>query len=403
MYIKRKIEDTILRYLDKKEILAIVGPRQAGKTTVLKKIQAGLKKAIYLSFEDLAELELFVEDIKSFADKYQAYHYLFIDEFQYAKNGGRNLKYLADFHPEFKIIISGSSAIDLSVKTLKFLVGRVLIFNLYQLDFEEYLNFKAPDLARLRENFKTDLAAATISPAVNKQFLNLLADFIRFGAYPRVVLATSAEEKEVILKNIYNTYFLREVRDILGLIDDFKLAKLIKALALQIGQLVNYSELAQIADYDHLSLKKYLNFLEKTFICQSVRPFFRNKRKEIVKNPKIYFFDSGLRNYIVGNFNAPADRADKGALWENFIFSELIKTERQINFWRAKSGREVDFIYETAAGLVAIESKSSAGGGKAEAGLAEFTAEYHPAAAYLLNEKKFGRLKDSLGLPLWII
>ena len=125
MYIKRKLEDDIFKYLEKREILAIIGPRQAGKTTLLKKIQDGLENSIFLNFEDRDVLELFEQDIKGFAKKYFNYKYIFIDEFQYSKKGGKGLKYLYDEFPDNKIIISGSSAIDLTIHAIKFLVGRI--------------------------------------------------------------------------------------------------------------------------------------------------------------------------------------------------------------------------------------------------------------------------------------
>ncbi|MCG2686780.1 AAA family ATPase, partial [Candidatus Parcubacteria bacterium] len=155
MYYKRKLEDTILEYLDKREILAIVGPRQSGKTTLLGKIQADLKDSIFLNFEDKEVLELFEQDIKNFAKKYfNNYKYIFIDEFQHSKNGGKNLKYLYDSFLNNKIIISGSSAIDLTIHAIKFLVGRIFVFNLYQLDFEEFLNFKQQDLLPIYLDYK---------------------------------------------------------------------------------------------------------------------------------------------------------------------------------------------------------------------------------------------------------
>ena len=148
------------------------------------------------------------------------------------------------------------------------------------------------------------------------------------------------------MKNIYNTYFLREVRDILGLIDDWKLEKMIKALALQIGNLIEYNELGRIAEFSYPTLKKYLNFLEKTFVCSFVRPFYKNKRTEIVKNPKTYFFDSGLRNIIVSDFRKLSERGDGGQLLENAVFMELTKSGTFFNFWRDKKKNEVDFVLQ---------------------------------------------------------
>ncbi len=393
MYIERKIEPLILGYLEKKEIIAIIGPRQAGKTTLLRKIQAELENSIFLSFEDREDLELFEQDIKGFANKYLHHKYVFIDEFQYSKNGGKLLKYLFDTFPDNKIIISGSSAIDLTIHAIKYLVGRVLVFNLYQLDFEEFLKFKNDDLFRIyAENKKivdlknNKIGALDISKNILSQFNKILEEFIIWGGYPRVVLAGDEAEKKIILKNIYNTYFLRDVKDLLGLADDFKLSKLLRALSVQIGQLIAYNELGNISGYDYITLKKYINILEKTFICKTIRPFFVNKRTEIVKNPKAYFFDTGLRNYAINDFNKLENRLDKGFLYENFIATQFIKYDMEINFWRTKSDSEVDFVFEINNERIPLESKSSFSKTKISKSLSSFMTEYAPSFSIVANE-----------------
>lgn len=382
MYIKRKLEDKILRYLKEKEILAIVGPRQSGKTTLLKRIQENLKDSIYLTFEDLGVLELFEKDIKKFAITFKDYRYLFIDEFQYARAGGKNLKYLYDTRPELKIIISGSSAIDLTVKAIKFLVGRIFVLDLYQLDFGEYLSGVDSQLFSYYRKATTE----NISPAINEKLFKALEDFIIWGGYPRIATVADKEIKQEILKNIYNTYFLRDIKDTLGLIDDFALSKLIEILSLSSGQLVDYQELSKSSGYDFKTLKKYLNILEKTFICQSVRPYFQNKRTEIVKNPKIYFFDTGLRNYALKNFHGLSGRGDKGSLAENFVYSQFFKTGLKANFWRSKNKAEVDFIARLNGSFIPIEIKSGNEDNIPD-GLKSFINKYRPESAYVLNRE----------------
>ncbi|MFH1838397.1 MAG: ATP-binding protein [Candidatus Kuenenbacteria bacterium] len=368
MYIKRKLEDTILKYLNVPEIIAIIGPRQSGKTTILNKIFSKLKKAEYLNFDDKKVLNLFENDVDSFREIYvKNFDYLFIDEFQYAKNGGSKLKYIFDKNKQenrkVKIFISGSSSIDLVVNAVKYLVGRIFIFNLYPLDFEEYLGYcdkkflplfkKGNKCFKNNEKFK-------ISNEAQVLILKHFDEYTLYGGYPRVVLSKNAEEKKQVLKNIYNTYFLREVRNVLGLIDDYKLEKLIQALALQIGNLIDYKELSVLSEYSYPTLKKYLNFLEKTFVCSFVRPFYKNKRIEIVKNPKVYFFDTGLRNYIINDFRLFDERNDLGALLENVIFEQLKKNEYNFNYWRTKQRQEIDFILHLAGGHeLALEVKNN--------------------------------------------
>jgi len=262
MLVKRKIEDTILKYLTNKEIIAIVGPRQCGKTTVMKKIFDDLDNAVFLTFEDQDTLSLFDRDIKKFINTYVlGRDYLFIDEFQYSKNGGKLLKYIYDEH-RVKIVISGSSAIDLTVKAVKYLVGRVFVFEMFPFDFEEYLSFRDVNYYELYKREKFDLVKGNECGLVAEQkkvLASYYEDFALYGGYPKVVTSQSVIEKKEVLKNIYNTYFLRDVKDILGLIDDYKLNNLIKALSLQVGQIIEQSELAAISEFSIQTIKKYFN------------------------------------------------------------------------------------------------------------------------------------------------
>ena len=305
MYIKRKIEAEIIGYLKRPEIIALIGPRQCGKTTTIKKIYNDLKKAVFLTFEDQDTLNLFEKNIKEFISTHIAGNdYVFIDEFQYAKNGGKLLKYIYDEHPT-KIIISGSSALDLTIKAAKFLVGRVFVLEMLPFNFEEYLQCRDPKYCSIYTKNKIDWENTknySLTAEQNIILKKYFEEYAIWGGYPAVILSKTEAEKKEVLKNIYNTYFLRDVKDILGLVDDYKLGKLIKALALQTGNLIEYKELTEISEFAYHTLKKYLNFLSKTYIISLIRPFYNNKRKEIVKNQKVYFFDTGLRNHIINNF-----------------------------------------------------------------------------------------------------
>mgnify|MGYP001617557067 FL=1 len=254
MYVTRHLEKDILKYIRTREVLAVVGPRQCGKTTLLKHIFKDLKNAIYLDFEDRENLELFDQDIKSFAELYaKPYNYLFIDEFQYAKEGGKNLKYIYDNY-KVKIIISGSSVSGLAVRSIKYLVGRIFVFNLYPFSFEEYLNHKEPALYEIYLKRK-------LTKPIILRLLPHFSEFCIYGGYPRVALSATKGEKETVLKNIYNTYFLKEIKEILNLQEDYKLSKLINALALQIGNVINYNELSGITGLNHSDLLNKINIL----------------------------------------------------------------------------------------------------------------------------------------------
>src|SRR3989344_5519483 len=290
MYIERDLEKKIKKYIKRKEIIAIVGSRQCGKTTLMKRIFENLKNAKFISFDNQKILEIFEKDIDFFIKNYiDGVDFLFIDEFQYANEGGKKLKYIYDNH-NTKIILSGSSAAELSIHSIKYLVGRIFVFPLFPLSFDEFLSFKNNKLREIlkRENI------------LSEQMINFVKkyydEFVIFGGYPEVVLAEKNEEKIEILKNIYNTYLLREIREILQISDDFKFMKLTKALALQVGSEASYNELSLITSYSYSDIIKYIGILKKTYICIESRPFFSNKRKELVKMPKFFFLDNGFRN-----------------------------------------------------------------------------------------------------------
>lgn len=381
MYIYRFLEKEIRKYLKKKEILAIVGARQCGKTTLLRHLFNDLKNAVFLDFEDREVLRLFSEDIESFIDLYvEKYNYVFIDEFQYAQDGGKQLKYIYDRH-KVKIIISGSSVSGLSIHSIKHLVGRIFVFNLYPFSFEEYLHYKEPALYN-----NIYLKRKLSSPIIDKIF-PYFHEFCLYGGYPRVILSNNKEEKEIVLRNIYNTYFLKEIKEILNLPEDHKLTKLIHALALQIGNIVNYNELSNVTGFAHKELADYMNILEKTFITLRSRPFYTNKRTELVKSPKIFFLDSGFRNMVLKNFQDIRDRQDKGNLYENFVASELIKGDYNLNYWRTKSKAEVDFIIELNGKSIPVEVKSLLMKPGLTKSLASFLDKYRSKTSIVLSER----------------
>ncbi|MFA6172027.1 MAG: ATP-binding protein [Patescibacteria group bacterium] len=404
MYIKRKIESKILKYLNSPEIIAILGPRQSGKTTVLRRIFESLNSASFISFEDREALGMFEKDIENFISAYvKNKRYLFIDEFQYARAGGKKLKYIFDSH-KIKIFISGSSSVDLAVNALKYLVGRIFIFNLYPLDFEEFIGYREKGLVTAYKEMSGGFKALTpvkIGDDLHAKFARLYEEYAIYGGYPRVVLSKNDEEKKEVLKNIYNTYFLREVKDILGLIDDYKLEKLLKGLALQIGNLIEYNELGRLSEYSYPTLKRYINFFEKTFISKLLPPFYKNKRKEIVKNPKVYFFDCGLRNFAANDFRRISERPDGGALLENAVFQQLIKGEYSFNYWRDKYKNEMDFILNLEGGkIAALEIKSRLKNPKLESAR-NFKKYYPEAEICLLYFNPRGASQDKLGLKFY--
>lgn len=379
MYIERLLENKIKSYLRRKEIIAIVGARQCGKTTLMKHMFSSLKNAKFISFDDQKILQLFEGDIDLFVKSYiEDVDFLFIDEFQYAKEGGRKLKYIYDTK-NTKIIISGSSTAELSIQSIKYLVGRIFIFTLFPFSFEEFLSYKNSKLNELIKEKKI------LSPVAIGAIKNVYEEYLIFGGYPEVVLAQSPEEKVEILKNIYSTFLLREMREILQISEDARLIKLMKALALQIGKEVNYHELALSTGFGYKEVVKYLNILTKTFICLESRPYFTNKRKELVKMPKFYFLDTGFRNLVIESFQEVEKRADRGALNENFVAAEISKKGSRLNYWRTKAGAEVDFILERENKLTPVEVKSLLKEPKYGRSFINFIEEYKPGRGIILS------------------
>ena len=380
IYVDRELEKKVVSYLKRREILAMVGTRQCGKTTLMKHIFRKLVKAKFISFEDRNTLDVFTNDIKLFIKNFvDGTKYLFIDEFQYAKNGGKQLKFVYDTC-NTKIIISGSSAAELSVQSIKFLVGRILVFTLSPFSFKEFLKHKDKGLYDAFRNKK-------LSKISIKMINKLYEEYITFGGYPAVVISRTRQEKIDVLRNIFNTYLLREIKEILQISDDFKISKLIKALSLQIGSIVNYNELSSLTGFDYPELIRYLGILKKTFICLESRPFFRNKRKEIVKAPRLYFLDNGFRNIAINNFSDIDLRVDKGPLNENFAASEIFKGGYELQYWRTKAGAEVDFVVEKGGKTIPIEVKSALKGIKFTRSFRNFVSEYGPERGIILSKE----------------
>ncbi|NOX18139.1 MAG: ATP-binding protein, partial [Chlorobi bacterium] len=297
--------------------------------------------------------------------------YVFIDEVQYADEGGKKLKYIYDTE-NVKLIISGSSSAEISIQSLKYLVGRIYVFNLLPFSFSEFLSARNEDLIKIYEKKR-------FGEEINKRLLKYVNEFLIFGGYPRVVLSEDEEEKRRTLQNIFNTLILREVRDLFGVASNDNFVKLLKVLAAQIGNIINYAELCAVTGIKLPELKRYFSILEELYILKRCYPFAKNKRTEIVKAPKIYFIDYGLRNVILDNFSA--ERPDKGALYENLIFAEYLKNEKELKYWRTKSGAEVDFIDDE----IPIEIKTVPKTGKS---LRSFITKYSPETAYIVSERE---------------
>lgn len=369
MYISREIEAEIKPFLTRKEVISIIGPRQAGKTTFIKHLEEELikkrKKVKFLTFEKRSDLELFQSDIEDFKSLASQYDCVIIDEFQYAKEGGQKLKYLYDA-TEVKFIVTGSSSLDLTFQTGKYMVGRMFDFEILPFSFREYLSAVDIELYNLitsklpsflLEDFKT---SEGFGKEINKRLAKKLEEFVVFGGYPAVVLSKTETEKRKTLESIVDKFLLKDIRSLLKLATEDELMKLQKFLAAQIGNLIKYEELSGASGLAYKELLKHLAILEKTYVIKLIKPFYTNKRTELVKNPKSYFIDLGLRNYILDDFRALLTRNDAGAVMENQALNSLKKIYHSpVKYWRTKSKAEVDFVIEAGKGLMPVEVKYS--------------------------------------------
>ena len=352
MYIRRNKEEKIRKLLELKEIVAVIGPRQAGKTTIINKILDEIKdkKITRITFDNLEILNEFESDLELFIEKYVLNsQILFIDEVQYSKNSGQKLKYIYDTY-KIKIVLSGSSATEISLNTSKYLVGRIFIIELLTLSFQEFLFFKDAPLSKLL------YSNSPLNPQRIQLCEKYLKEYLLFGGYPQVVLLEDEEIKFEALKNIYNTYLLKEIKEILQFSEYFKLDKVVKLLSSQVSNLVNVSQLSNDTSLRIEEINSILFILENTYIIKLLQPFYRNKHTELVKANKVYFFDLGLRNILL-NIRSLSQITNLGEMYENVVLCELIREDIDLKYWRNKSKSEVDFIVEVAHKVIPIEVK----------------------------------------------
>ena len=337
MYI-RTLENIILDKLNKGKAIIIIGARQVGKTTLIKKVLAN-KNYLFLDADDPTVRNLLTnpntEQIRNLIGKHKI---IFLDEAQRILGVGLTLKIITDQFKDVQLLVSGSSSFGLSNELNEPLTGRKWEYELFPISWEEY------------ENHHGYLKS-------EQQIENRLL----YGFYPEV-LNNPGEEKEY-LKQLLNSYLYMDILAYSDIRKPEVLEKLLQALALQMGNEVNYNELAQIVGINKITIQKYIDILEKGYVVFRLSSFSNNIRNEIKKNKKIYFYDNGVRNMILGNFNQLDLRQDKGALWENFLISERKKqniyknTFSKMYFWRTRQQQEVDYVEEQNGTITGYEFK----------------------------------------------
>ncbi|MCF8275405.1 MAG: ATP-binding protein [Flavobacteriales bacterium] len=337
--IERSIFKTLQDHFFDKKAIVIIGPRQTGKTTLLRKLASTFGEYLYLDGDDATTRQTLTDPSYERLNQLIGDHRIvFVDEAQRIGNAGITLKMMIDRFPQVQLLVSGSSALEMGDTINESLTGRKWEFQLLPISWEEW---------QKHTDFLT----------VQQQLENRLV----FGMYPDVLNRIGNERG--VLKDLASSYLYKDILALSGIKKPEILEKLVVALALQCGSEVNLTEVGQLLGVDKNTVSAYIDLLEKVFIVFRLPALSRNVRNEIKKNQKIYFYDNGIRNAIINNLNPISLRQDKGILWENFLMSERLKrnnyhrTYAKSYFWRTTQQQEIDLIEEVDGNMKAYEFK----------------------------------------------
>lgn len=361
--IKRQVIDEINRYLNTQDIIVLHGARQVGKTSIMKYLEDSLIKGgrltKYIDLEDSRLTKILDQGVDEFIKYLQEEGmdqqkikdnnnkiYIFIDEIQYLTDPSPFLKLIADHHPELKLIVSGSSSFNIKNKFSDSLVGRTVEFEIFNLSFYEFLNFKGE---KLKDFFN-------LTEKKTNQLKIYFKEYALFGGYPKIVLTTDLTIKERYLQQIIDTYVRKDIRDLANIKEINKFNQLLEILASQSGKLLNVTELANTCNLAKQTVEQYLFILEQTYIIKLVRPYFHNLRSEISKTPKIFFYDTGLAQML---WLKSIPKEILGDIFETAVFIELAKKYQPSNiyYWRTVDKKEIDFILKDKQKIIAYEAK----------------------------------------------
>ncbi len=368
--INRVIETNIRAKLADNKAIILIGSRQVGKTTLLKQIASTHFKNILWWNGDDADTRIELENANStfIKEKIGSTQLLLIDEAQRIKNIGLVIKIIVDNISTVKVIATGSSAFELANKINEPLTGRKWEYLMFPLTTEELINHTSKE----NEN-------------------RLLKHRLIYGYYPDIINNPGNEIE--LLKQLSDSYLYKDLLIWENIQKTEKLEKLIQALSFQVGQLVSLNELSQICGLDFHTVERYISLLQKAFIIFTLTPFSRNLRNEIKKSRKIYFYDNGIRNAVINQFNPLELRNDKGALWENYLVSErykLINYKKHFAsrfFWRNHNQQEIDYIEEANGEIKAFEFKWNEN--KLVKFPKQFISQYNPVSTTVIHSGNY--------------
>jgi hypothetical protein len=372
MIIPRLLQTQIEAAITPGKVVVLYGPRQVGKTTLVSELLAGTTlRARFINADELAYREaLASENRHVLGNLLGDAELLVIDEAQRVPNIGLNLKILVDTFPHAALLATGSASFDLANQIAEPLTGRALTYTLYPISFGE--------ITQAFGLFEAE---------------RQLERWLIWGGYPTIVTTEAAALRERLLGELVGAYLYRDILQMDGVRRADKIVDLLRLLAFQIGQEVSLSELASNLALNRTTVERYLDLLEKVFVIFRLRGFSRNLRKEIAKSARYYFFDNGVRNTLIQNFNPLALRNDVGALWENYLMVERRKANefagRSANtyFWRTYDQKEIDYIEEYGGRLLGFEFKWQ--GQVKPATRQEFTQAYPNAEVMAVTRDNF--------------
>jgi len=412
-FLYREVVKKLKPFMERDEIIVVFGARQVGKTSLLRYLEERLReegKRTY--FIDLEDIELresiksaqgLIVHLKALGFKPKERSYIFLDEFHYMKNATSILKYLHDHYPELKFIVTGSSSLKLKFRMEESLTGRKAVFLLYPLSFQEFLTFSGrEELKSVLERFQT----RPLPEPFSSQLLKVYEEYILYGGYPKVALTPSYEMKQEILKEIQTTYVEKEIRSLIREENFSKFRSLVEFLGAQNGGLLKILEVSKEIGIPRDTVQRYITILEETFIIHRIRPWARSRQKEITRTPKVYFYDTGFLNFTLKDFRPLSLRQDAGRLVETSVCTAILRNLRpieELNFFRTKSGNEVNFILRRGREVIPIEVKWGRPI-KTPPPMRKYIEREKPKRGYLIckdfkEEEKIGRCKVKPLLP----